>query len=113
MTNPAAQDVYAPLSNGAARACLSAVGGGEGEEDASAEVAIRALGLAVDPVVLVGTDRRIVFANPPALELTGFAPEEMVGRTCAGGLGFRSCGQRCALFDGCVYRRECDLVGKS
>lgn len=57
-----------------------------------------------DGVVLVGRDRRIVAWNRAAATMTGYAPGEVVGRTCEGGplglsepRGCRICGGDCLV----------------
>ena len=69
-----------------------------------------ALELSGEAVVVVDTHRRILYFNQRASELTGFAPEEVVGQTCTDGLRCSNCLESCTLFeDGDFCQRHLEL----
>ncbi|KIH76077.1 PAS domain S-box-containing protein [Geoalkalibacter ferrihydriticus] len=52
---------------------------------------------------LVDCDQHIVYWNPAAARITGFSPEEAVGRHCSFLQGI-PCGRRCGLYDPAVSK---------
>lgn len=101
------------LEDARAGACMRVVGqmAGLGEGDASG--ALRVLDLALDALILVDNQRRILYANEGATALTGFSTDDLIGRRCKDGLHFETCAERCSLFDdGLVCARECTMRTK-
>ena len=92
-----------------ARAWLGALGRSS-LFDAGGADALHALEASPDGLVLVDRQRRILYVNERATALTGYSRRDTVGRPCAEGLHFVTCGDRCALFgEETVCRRSCVL----
>jgi PAS domain S-box-containing protein len=95
-------------SEARARDCLRALSRSVGADEDEPEAVLRSLALSPEAMVLVDGQRRIVFSNDVATQLTGYAEDELVGRTCVDALNFVTCGQRCVLFeDGRICGRPC------
>ncbi|MGM0574120.1 MAG: sigma 54-interacting transcriptional regulator [Myxococcota bacterium] len=103
-----------PADDERARACLRALASCAGAANDDSASVLQALDLAMDAVIVVDRDRRILYANTGATELTGYERADLLGRSCTEGLRFVTCAKRCALFDDeMICRRQCTMRTKS
>ena len=67
-----------------------------------------------DAIVIVDTDRRIVYWNSQAVRITGFTADEVLGQNCLVGVRCPNCLRKCGLFTkGEICERTLPLITKS
>jgi len=97
-----------------ARDCVAALAASAGYPVDAARAVLQALDVAMEAVLLVDANRRVLYCNRRAAELTGSRAEDLLGRSCSEAMRFVTCGEHCALFDeGALCGRHCELKNRA
>jgi len=74
---------------------------------------IKLLNVIGEAVFIVDAEKRIVFFNKKAEEITGFPKEEVLGRPCLEAVRCINCLCECVLFDeGCIEKKDLEFITK-